>query len=555
MKYSIITKIAFVIGLSIFLSGCASIFIPKRQKVNFIVKNKDSKIYLDKNEIGNGPSVKEKVEKNGSHQIVVKTPGYKDSYTAMVQCRRPAAYWCLLPLNILNLGYGLMIDGIAPKNVSYSKEVNLEIGEKLVNRNTNEKFIDISNINLNINNKNKDINVFTVRYNADVNELKNSFEEAEKNKEKNDIKKDLKKAKKSKGKQTLEENQEIKYDDTKFSYDVYRTLKKTGFVDTVNKIFVDNNNTLVLEGSISKVNFFWIVGKKATGAYYKTKVYLKWYVKNTFGQVLDSVDTQEYSGDFTLDFLRNGDSFMYEKIIGDAVDISYLKLHKNSLLSKYLKQDNNFTISDPLLYLKAPKLTVNDKSDAALASVIVKTKNGHGSGFAITEDGYVITNYHVIAGRFEKKASTVTVIKSNGEEVSGTIIRYNKFRDLALIKINSNFEKVFKVSSVKSFKNLQDVYTIGAPKSIELGQTISSGVISNERKNNNNYLLQLGMSVNSGNSGGPIFDNTGALHGVVVSKLFGQNTEGISFAIPGHLIEDYLKIKYSLEEDPSKKKK
>ncbi len=70
-------------------------------------------------------------------------------------------------------------------------------------------------------------------------------------------------------------------------------------------------------------------------------------------------------------------------------------------------------------------------------------------------------------------------------------------------------------------------------------------MISNERKNNNNNLLQLGMSVNAGNSGGPLFDNTGTLHGVIVSKLIGQNTEGVSFAIPGYMISDYLQISYN----------
>ena len=124
-----------------------------------------------------------------------------------------------------------------------------------------------------------------------------------------------------------------------------------------------------------------------------------------------------------------------------------------------------------------------------------------------------------------------------------TVVRVNKFRDLALLKVTKTFEKAFVVSSTKTFKNMQDAYTIGAPKSLELGQSISAGVISNERKANNNNLLQLGMSVNSGNSGGPLFDATGILHGVIVSKLVGENTEGVSFAIPSYLIEEYLKIK------------
>ena len=89
-----------------------------------------------------------------------------------------------------------------------------------------------------------------------------------------------------------------------------------------------------------------------------------------------------------------------------------------------------------------------------------------------------------------------------------------------------------------------DVYTVGAPKSIELGQTFTSGLISNERNANNNQLLQLSMPVNFGNSGGPLFDQSGLLHGVIVAKLVGESTEGISFAIPAYKIGEYLNISY-----------
>jgi serine protease Do len=125
------------------------------------------------------------------------------------------------------------------------------------------------------------------------------------------------------------------------------------------------------------------------------------------------------------------------------------------------------------------------------------------------------------------------------------VIRTNKYRDLALIKVEGKFEKVFAVNNTKAFKKMQDVYTIGTPKSIELGQSISAGLISNERKTETTNLLQLGMSVNGGNSGGPLFDATGALHGVIVSKLIGSNTEGVSFAIPAYLIQEYLNINFN----------
>jgi S1-C subfamily serine protease len=90
---------------------------------------------------------------------------------------------------------------------------------------------------------------------------------------------------------------------------------------------------------------------------------------------------------------------------------------------------------------------------------------------------------------------------------------------------------------------MQNLYTIGAPKHIELGQTITRGIFSNERIVNNNHLLQLNMNVNSGNSGGPVIDNNQKLHGVIVSKLWGLSVEGICFAIPSHIIKDNLNLK------------
>jgi len=532
-------SLAAVIAVS--LSGCVAIFYPKNQNVTFNTGNKDATLYIDKTEAGKGTLITEKVEKNGAHQIIVKTPGYKDNYVAILQTRRAPGFWVCLFFDLPFFFYSFQIDPRVPKGLSYEEAISLKSEDnKLVNKASGDKYIDISNIRLDIQNKEKDFNFFYVRYSKD--NLMHDIENAEKKKDDKQAKEELKKLKKKNKKGTLdEEDSELKYDDTKFTYNVYKTLKSTGYVDTVNKVFSDNNNTLVLEGSIKKINIYYIIGKKHFGHYYKSKIVLKWYIKNTYNEILDSIDTKEFSGDFVY---TDKDNF-YEKMFGDAIDISYLKIQRDGKLAKYAKQETNFKTTDALLSIPSFKSAIIDKADAATASVIIKRKDGgHGSGFAISQNGYIVTNYHVIAGKYGNKQTSFKVITSSGEELEGTLVRFNKFRDLALIKVNKNFDKAFKITNVKSFKGLQDVYTIGAPKSIELGQSVSSGVISNERKSNNNYLLQLGMSVNGGNSGGPVFDSQGNLHGVIVSKLIGQNTEGVSFAIPGFLVQDYLNINY-----------
>ncbi|MEL6733518.1 MAG: trypsin-like peptidase domain-containing protein, partial [Bacteroidota bacterium] len=80
------------------------------------------------------------------------------------------------------------------------------------------------------------------------------------------------------------------------------------------------------------------------------------------------------------------------------------------------------------------------------------------------------------------------------------------------------------------------------PKSIELGQTLSRGIISGERKVGENKLLQIDASINSGNSGGPIISADGKLVGIVNSKLIGLGIEGIAFGTPAYKLMEFLKI-------------
>jgi S1-C subfamily serine protease len=208
-----------------------------------------------------------------------------------------------------------------------------------------------------------------------------------------------------------------------------------------------------------------------------------------------------------------------------------------------MKSNSQLEIPSVQTKFDQPKGIVENVEQANTASVIIKRKDkGHGSGFAVSNDGYIITNFHVIAGKIKDKTEKMSVILANGEEFPAEIVSYNRSKDLALLKINHNFEKAFLLKTTKEFKTMQEVYTIGTPKSIELGQSISMGIISSERKNNNNSLLQLGMSLNSGNSGGPVFAKSGVLVGVVRSKLIGSNTEGVAFAIPANEVIEALNI-------------
>jgi S1-C subfamily serine protease len=534
-------KTILILTCFILFSGCASVFIPKKERITINTGQEKAIVYVQRLEFGKGSFVSGKVNKkeNNALQVVVQTEGYKEEHYALIKTHRPIAFWLLQILNlpfIIYLGGGNTIDFATDKLKSFNKVNECPVIYKVETRNETEKYIDFTNIKVSIKDKNKDFSKISVKY--VVGKVDNQISIAEKDAVINNklAEKNALMNKKNEKKRYLEEMYEkgIKYDDVTYSNKIHETLRKTGYIDTINKVFTDNINTLVLEGNIKKIIVYEISKKSSFGTYYKSKLYTTWYIKNSYSEILDSIVSQDYSGEFLSS----------EETYGDAVEVSYLKLHKDPKFTKYLKQESDFAIKDPLLNLQKPINAVLEKTDASAAAVIIKRKGGgHGSGFAITNDGYIITNYHVIANKFGGKPAEVTVITNEGQELEATIIRINKFSDLALLKVNKSFEKAFTVSGVKAFKNMQDVYTIGAPKSLELGQSISAGVISNERKSNNNNLLQLGMSVNGGNSGGPLYDEMGTLHGVIVSKLIGQNTEGVSFAIPGYLIEEYLNLK------------
>jgi S1-C subfamily serine protease len=536
------------IVIILLLSNCSSIFLPKSQKITINTGQNKAITYIDNIEIGKGEIIKIKVKKNGTKQVIIKTQGYKDTYRVLFQTHRPAAYWPLTASSAIIPVYGLasIADNYNEKCMSFDKVNNFIIIDKSVNRGEQDKYIDLEKICLSIKDKDEDIHFFKIKYSKDsllkkmdaLINLKVSIDK--KYKEKN----------KKFG--VLKDFNDVKNDDIKFSEQMNLTLKKTGFIDTVNKVFCDHNNTLVLEGNVKKIYVFNI--RKKQNDYLKAKLLITWYVKNTYNEVLDSIESKDYSGDFiqptnyrpyyNLNNVDNIEIELYEKMYGDAIELSYLKLHKNENFTKYLKQETDFEIKEEVLNIIKPSDIVLEKIDAAQASVIVKRKDGgHGSGFVISNDGYIITNYHVMAGKTTSNTEPLKIITNEGQELDVAVVRVNKYRDLALLKVTKTFQKAFFVSSTKTFKNMQDAFTIGAPKSVELGQSISAGVISNERKANNNNLLQLGMSINAGNSGGPLYDETGKLHGVIVSKLVGENTEGVSFAIPGYLIEEYLKIK------------
>jgi S1-C subfamily serine protease len=565
MKY---TNILTTSGLCLVLalSSCGTILTSSKQNVTIKTTSDDAVVYLNNEKFAEGKETTKKIERKGNYSVVID---YGEEYiqhksvlmplTKTVPIFKVGLFLNYITIPVFGLGiFGIQVDKEQKKVSPYAKEIFFDkVPEKLPVREDDAKYLYLSNISLDIENTDDE---FVFRNGVLLKEDLHSLEACEKrldeeflsNKLKEAEREARRKSKKKKEKEYLvEEKKDLKYNDVVFTEDLMQTLYEGGFTDTVNNVFSDNNNTLILEGKIDNVLLYRISHFWNGGTVCQSKTNLVWYIKNTYGEILDSVVDNSlsnairfppYSYQTTWDQRQ---AICTKSTVESSVTKSFYRLLEGEAFNKYSKIITDFNPKLEPTKLNRPVATVADKRDAAEASVIIKTDAGHGSGFAITNDGYVVTNYHVIAA--DQKAledMKVTVIDFDGKELEGTVEKVNKFQDIALIKVENEFSKAFYCSNEKSFRKMDDIYTIGAPKSITLGQSISSGLISNERKINNNYLLQLGMSINSGNSGGPIFDTKGTLHGVVVSKLVGRNTEGVSFAVPSYLLQEYLNIQY-----------
>jgi hypothetical protein len=180
--------------------------------------------------------------------------------------------------------------------------------------------------------------------------------------------------------------------------------------------------------------------------------------------------------------------------------------------------------NDKILISPVPK--PEKTSDLVESSLTIDLGDAHGSGVIISTTGYVLTNAHVV-----KDEKSVGVILSSGLNLTAEVVRVDQAADVALLKLPG---KGFKSASISLNEALAgtDVIAIGTPGKIELGHSITKGIISSKRDIDGKVYLQTDVSISPGNSGGPLFNADRELIGLVCSKLIGTGIEGVGFAIP-----------------------
>lgn len=178
---------------------------------------------------------------------------------------------------------------------------------------------------------------------------------------------------------------------------------------------------------------------------------------------------------------------------------------------------------------------------------------GTGTGVVLTEDGYIVTNAHVIydSENGGGKADSVSVILDDDESYDAEIIGYDTDCDIAVLKIEAKGLTAAEFGDSGSLRLGESVIAIGNPLGFDLKDTVTGGMISGLDRNitiNDKAmtLIQTDAAINSGNSGGPLINKYGQVIGINSSKMsssWGSNEasiEGIGFAIPSNEVSDIV---------------
>lgn len=168
------------------------------------------------------------------------------------------------------------------------------------------------------------------------------------------------------------------------------------------------------------------------------------------------------------------------------------------------------------------------------------TVEGSGTGFIVDEDGYILTNAHVVES--SSGSSSITVDLYDGSEYEGTVLWSDTTLDLAIVKIDATNLQAVDLGDSDDVKIGDYAVAIGNPLGRNFERSVTQGIISGldrsittadsngQNQNNMQGLIQTDASINSGNSGGPLINSSGEVIGINTAKA--SSAEGLGFAIP-----------------------
>lgn len=191
------------------------------------------------------------------------------------------------------------------------------------------------------------------------------------------------------------------------------------------------------------------------------------------------------------------------------------------------------------IYAQACRQVVGISTEVTYSNFFGMTSSSAvgGTGFIVSQNGYIVTNYHVVEYAYEGKRS-VSVMLHDGTRYDASIIGVDESSDVAVLKIDAANLTPVTIGDSDALSVGDDIYAVGNPLG-ELDFSMSSGhvsalnrLITTEANTEAINMFQVDAAVNSGNSGGPAYNARGEVVGVVTAKYSDTGVEGIGFAIP-----------------------
>lgn len=274
-----------------------------------------------------------------------------------------------------------------------------------------------------------------------------------------------------------------------------------------------------LKGDICKIHDGW------SGHYFgndigRLYVRVEWVVKdNLKDQVVFKRATEGYHNETTPS--PDGLGLLLQSAIADATE----RLAITSEFVKLSNIDEGVSLNDLTENMPGERITFkNGRSfeefnyENLIENVVtIRFGNSHGSGFFIGDEGYILTNAHVVGD-----ANTVNIGLTGGFSIPGEVVVKNDVRDVALVKVPMKPATVLRINPELP-KPASGVYVIGTPRRTDLSGTVTSGIVSSVRTFQGLNYIQADASITGGNSGGPLFNEEGEVIGLTVANIVNSN--------------------------------
>ena len=506
-----------LIILALLLHSCASVINPRNQRVT-IKKNPKTEVLVNNED----PTIKKGkylIRRDGyPKQITFKRDGYlPENYVMMQYKTSPYYIMSWIPFGIILLLPPLYDQGIKKWDYDYELSDGNDWVKKVPTKEEDDKEIQINKISIELNKEDYQYRHF---YNF----------------------RNYKKKKSSKETEQIDTEEDINVENTIFSDALNEILKEEGYIDTSRKVLKNSySNNLLIEAKVKEFVLHHVGNNSPVlnGGFYYVDLTVEWTALDYYKRPVFDMTTKTRSGQHKID---NRNDEIEHDVLKDAIERGFANFMNTREVRNLLKDHSQEELEKNFKPYPIPssRKYVSKLSESVDASVTIKTKNGHGSGFVISSNGYIITNYHVVSD-----TTGLEVVLNNQKKYPVKVIRTSKVSDLALIKIDAKNLMAFKTSSNKNIEIASEIYAVGTPSAEDLSQTISKGIISAIRKSDSgNKLIQTDASVNGGNSGGAIIDKSGVVQGIVSSKLKGFGIEGVAFGIPSYELNESLKLDF-----------